>query len=93
MAHTPTTAAMPLSLTHLVIPADQFAAAIRLAFDTLVALINDKKAHARERRLAAVAIFRLASPPAPPPTNPERQRRASAPVRPRAHPARPRRRT
>ncbi len=67
MAHTPTAAApaTPMSLTHLVIPHEQLAAAIRAAFDTLVALLNDKKAHLRERRLAAVAILRLASPPAP----------------------------
>ncbi len=66
MAHTPTAAAPAthMSLTHLVIPHEQLAAAIRAAFDTLVALINDKKAHLRERRLAAVAILRLASPPA-----------------------------
>jgi len=58
MATTPTAAAM--SLTHLVIPHDQLAAALRAAFDALVAMLNDRKAHPRERRLAATAILRLA---------------------------------
>ncbi len=48
------------------IPAADLAAAVRLAFDTLVELLADKKASIRERRMVASAILRLARPlPAP----------------------------
>lgn len=44
------------------IPAADLAAAVRLAFDTLVELLADKKTSIRERRMAAVAVLRLTSP-------------------------------
>jgi hypothetical protein len=54
------------------IPAAELAAAVKLAFETLVALVSDKAAPPRERRMAATAILRLAKPalqftPPPPP--------------------------
>jgi hypothetical protein len=61
MATTPAATAPPLA--HHIIPIDELAAALRAAFDTLVALMTDRKAHPRERRLAATAVLRLAPRP------------------------------
>ncbi len=48
------------------IPPDELARAIRLAFDTLVSLLTDPKTHPRERRLIACTLLRLtATPPSP----------------------------
>jgi hypothetical protein len=61
MATAPAATALPLA--HHIIPTDELAAALRAAFDTLVGLMTDRKAHPRERRLAATAILRLAPRP------------------------------
>jgi len=60
----PTAAATLASL----IPAAELAAAVRLAFETLLAILRDDKSPPRERRMAATTILKLAS------TSPERER-------------------
>ena len=48
-----------LSAVTNLIPAEELAEAIKLAFRTLVAIMSDKRAPARERRTAATTILRL----------------------------------
>jgi hypothetical protein len=60
MPHHTAAAALPAPSLADIIPLHELTAALRTAFTTLVTLLNDKKAHPRERRLAATALLRLA---------------------------------
>jgi hypothetical protein len=63
MAHSTTASAAALAPQSVnladLIPVEDLAAAIRAAFSTLVALMSDAKAPARERRSAACTVLRL----------------------------------
>ncbi len=73
-----TTLALPAPSLADLIPAAELARAAKLAFDTLVSILSDAKATLNERRIAAMAVLRLAGSK----RTPSVSERAAAPVEP-----------